>query len=116
MFPAYTGQAVQVREQKKTVVDLRAEHVEGLAELLIQPKSVYLCFLHRANALQTQITPISLAEALSQLTDNTIFWDRPDQLAYNSRVLMRLLGTANCYQLTLGTDIASIIATIDELA
>ncbi len=116
MFSIYSGKSVQVREQQKTVVDLRTDHLEQLAETVAQPTSFHLCFLQRANTSQSQLRPISFDHALSKLTDNTIFWNQPAELIYNSRVLTQLLKLAHCHQLVLGTDLAHIIATIAGLA
>lgn len=115
MFDGYSGPAVRVREQHKTVVDLRQTHPNRLAETLIRPASIYLCFVERSRTARTWLEPLPVAKALARLAGNTVYWDEPLQLQHNSDVLRKLIRIARLYYLKIGTDIPGIIATIDKL-
>ena len=115
MFPEYTGQSVQVREQRKTVVNLRLTHAELLVETVIKPQSVHLCFVERDGQAHTQLVTMSVAEALPWLTANTVYWDKVPQLALNSTTLQTLLRVANIYHITIGTNPVDIVNMVDKL-
>ncbi len=116
MFPEYGGQSVQVREHQKTVVSLRKTHSNQLVETLIMPEAIQLCFVERADTSSSRVANLSVVEVLNLLAENTVFWDEPEQLAHNSRILQKLIRVASLYRLTIGTDVDNIIATMDELA
>jgi hypothetical protein len=63
MFPAYSGQTVTVREQQKTVVNLRRSHPDNLVERVVRPERLALCFLERGNSPETIIRPLPAAQA-----------------------------------------------------
>jgi hypothetical protein len=115
LFSNYGGEAVQVREQRKTVVNLREVHPTRLVESLFTPATIQLCLVERNNAGQTEITPLPAAEAESVLTANSVYWDEPVRLAHNTAALQALLQTANLYRLRIGTEPAEIIRAIDHL-
>ncbi len=115
MFSASSGPTVQVREHHKTVLNLRSVHSAGLAENIIRPEVIKLCFVKRAAKSQTQVIDMTFEAALGQLNANTIFWAEADKLRSNSQLLINLLRVANCYCLILGTNTNNIIATIDKL-
>src|SRR5262249_132670 len=58
LFPEYNGERVQVREHTKTVVDLRAVHSDRLAESLMVPTNIQLCFIERGQSAATEATPL----------------------------------------------------------
>jgi hypothetical protein len=115
LFPEYSGAPVQVREQRKTVVDLRAAHPGQIIEELIQPASVTLCFTERAADRRTAIDPITAEAAQQWLAANTVYWDEPARLETNSKVLSQLLLTAKLYHLALGSDIAELISKMEQI-
>lgn len=115
LFPEYGGQQVRVREDRKTVVDLRPAHPDRLAERLASPAAIRLCFVERGGAARTEIAPLSAAEARPILAANTVFWDEPARLAHNTAALSRLLRAADLCRLRIGTDPAGLVAAVDEL-
>jgi hypothetical protein len=115
IFPEYSGPAVQVREHRKTVVDLRQTHPNRLAEGLITPASIHLCFVERADSVQTRAEALSPVQARPLLAENTIFWDEPQQLESNSATLQNFIRAAKLYRLILGSDPTRIIVTINKL-
>jgi len=116
MFPEYAGERVQVREHTKTVVDLRAVHPDRLAEALMTPSAIQLCFVERGPQTATHIRPIAVNEAFALVAPQTVFWNLPEALAHNTAVLNQLLHTASLYQLTIGSDVAQLVATLDTLS
>ncbi len=115
LFPHYTGEAVKAREQRKTVVNLRAVHPDRLAETLFIPSSIQLCFVQRSETKDTQVSPLTPTEAASLLADNTVYWDEPNRLAHNTAILSALLEIAGLFRLRIGTDTNKIISAIGQL-
>ncbi|NJN99908.1 MAG: hypothetical protein HC875_40280 [Anaerolineales bacterium] len=115
LFPNYTGEAVRVREQRKTVVNLRAVHGDRLAETLFTPQQIQLCLVERGGNSQTEIAPLSPAEAEPVLAANSVFWDEPSRLAHNTAALHALLESAALYRLRIGTEPDGIVQTIAKL-
>ncbi|GAB4456177.1 MAG: hypothetical protein Fur0044_50160 [Anaerolineae bacterium] len=115
LFSNYGGEAVQVREQRKTVVNLRAVHTDRLAETLFMPQQIHLCLVERSSNTQTEIAPLSPAEAEPVLAANSVFWDEPARLAHNTAALHVLLESAGLYRLKIGTEPEGIVQTIAKL-
>jgi hypothetical protein len=116
LFPEYSGQAVMVREQRKTVVNLRLAHPDRLVETLFTPALIQICYGERSGDRRTQIRPLALAEAAPLLAANTVYWDTPERLAHNTMVLELLLQTAQLYHLQIGTEQKGIVSALDNLA
>lgn len=117
LFPHYQGETVQVREQRKTVVNLRAVHPDRLVEQVIVPACVQLCFIERAvEARPTQVEAITVAEALPILAANTVYWNEAPQLVHNSAAIHALLGQADLYRLQVNLSLDDIVTTLDQLA
>jgi hypothetical protein len=116
LFPEYSGQRVLVREQRKTVVNLRQIHPGLLVEKTIRPTSILLCFLERGNTGQTSVEKISPEDALPLLAGNTVFWDEAERLAANNNTLHSFIRAAKCYQLKTDNNFEELLAAIDQLA
>jgi hypothetical protein len=115
MFPAYSGQTVTVREQQKTVVNLRRSHPDNLVERVVRPERLALCFLERGNSPETIIRPLPAAQAPQRLVGNTVYWDRPERLAHNQQTIAALLQSAAIYRVRLGSDPSGIAAAFQAL-
>ncbi len=115
LFPEYVGETVRVREQRKTVVNLRSAHPERVVERLIRPASIQLCFAQRSGTTQTEIIPLTPDRARSLIGANTVYWDIPRRLKHNYTILQALLPEAALFHLSLGSDPDGIIAAIDGL-
>jgi hypothetical protein len=115
LFPDYMGQAVRVREQRKTVIDLRAAHPEQLVDSLIEPRCIQLCFVERAPAARSRVTRLSPAEIIPVVAANTVYWDEPANLAHNSAILQGLIQTAELYRLEIGTEAEGVISALTKL-
>ncbi len=115
LWPEYTGEAVRVREQRKTVVDLRAAHPGQIIEQLITPAAITLCFTERGVERQTRVEPITPEAARERLAANTVFWDAPARLEHNTRILNHVLGNAHLHHLKLGSDPEHLISTLENL-
>ena len=116
LFPEYGGQRVQIREQHKTVVNLRQTHPGQLVEQTIRPKSIILCFLERGEGDGTSVETLSEEEAAPLLAGNTLFWDVPEKLAANNDTLKGLLRVASCYQIKTGNNYENLLSAIEALA
>jgi len=114
-FPEYTGQSVQVREDRKTVVDLRQVHPDHLVETCVYPEAICLCFVERANDARTQVSSLPAAEADRRLAAHTVFWNETSKLADNSTTLQSLIRVARLYRLVIGSDVNNIISTLDTI-
>jgi len=115
LFPEYTGQAVRVREQRKTVIDLRAAHPQQLVDSLIEPGRIQLCFVERAQSARTCVARLSPAEVIPAVAANTVYWDEPSNLAHNSAILQGLIQTAELYRLEIGAGAEGLISTLTKL-
>jgi hypothetical protein len=115
MFPELSGHPVKVREEQKTVIDLRAIHAERLAVRLLQPPHIHLCFMERGDAPETRIEPLSPEQALRQIGPNTVYWDAPSRLAHNTTTLLELVRAARLHRLLLGSSVPGIVAALDSL-
>jgi hypothetical protein len=115
-FPEYDGEAVRVREQHKTIVDMRAAHPGRVVESLVAPRSIHLCFVERAATLDTRIEPMSVAEAIPLLAANTVYWDDPARLEHNSATLHHLLRVAHLHRVRLGSDPDRLADAFNQLS
>jgi hypothetical protein len=115
LFPEYTGETIRVREQRKTVVDLRAAQSERLVETLITPVSIHLCFIEQSGAAQTLVSPLSPPEVWPRLMANTVYWDEPERLAHNDATLQVLLQVASLHRLEIGVEMTGIVAALADL-
>jgi hypothetical protein len=104
-----------VREQRKTVVNLRLAHPEHLAEALFMPEQIQLCYVERSPDSQTAITPLPVDEAAALLAANTVYWAEPERLHHNTTALQSLLQRASLYRLRIGSNSANIIDTLNQL-
>ncbi|HLF26103.1 MAG TPA: hypothetical protein VJG32_07195 [Anaerolineae bacterium] len=114
-FPEYSGETTRVREQQKTIVDLRAAHPNRVAEALIAPAQIHLCFVERRDRSDTQLTPADRADAAQMLSANTVFWNESAQLEHNTATLHHLLQTASLHRLFLGADPDGISTALNQL-
>ncbi len=116
-FPEYAdaGQPVQVREQRKTVVDLRAAHPGRVLETVLAPEVVHLCLVERDGGARTALEPIALDEVRRRLSANTVYWDTPPRLERNSAILDQLLASARCHRLRLGADPLQMVSLLETL-
>ncbi|MBL8058407.1 MAG: hypothetical protein JNK29_17010 [Anaerolineales bacterium] len=110
-FPEYAGE----REQRKTVVDLRAAHRERVVEAVVTPAALQLCFVQRGDGPRTALAPLAGEEARQAVAAYTVYWDEPQRLRANSRALEQLLETARCHTLRLGADPAGLLDTLETL-
>ena len=115
-FPEYSGQAIQVREHQKTIVDLRSAHPDRIVESLLTPEAIHLCFVERHDSPRTHIAPIGATEAAQIVSTNTVYWHTPEYLAHNSATLQHVLRTASLHRLRIGGDPDGIVAAFDRLA
>jgi len=115
-FPEYSGQAVQVREHQKTIVDLRSAHPDRTVESLLTPESIHLCFVERQEGSHSHVAPIDAAEAAQIVSANTVYWHTSEYMAHNSDTLHHLLQTASLHRLRIGSDPDSIVAAFNQLA
>jgi hypothetical protein len=115
LFPKYSGEAVQVREQRKTVVDLRATHPGQVVKSILRPSIIHVCLVERTSDHASHLRPLSPAEAAPTLAANTVFWDEPERLAHNTALLDRLMQTAHFHRLSIGTDTDSLMDTLEKL-
>jgi len=114
-FPEYAGEAVKVREHRKTVVDLRLAHPKGLVGALVVPDKIHLCFVERVDGAESRVAPLESAAARELLKANTVYWDYPSRLAHNSAALTHLLGIAHLHRLQIGSDPDKIISVMESL-
>jgi hypothetical protein len=114
-FPEYAGEAARVREHTKTIVDLRVAHPDRVAESLITPSAIHLCFVERRDGLTTRTEPIGAQEAATIVASNTVYWHEAAYLKHNTATLHHLLRTAHLHRLQLGADPDGIRAAIDLL-
>ena len=115
-FPEYSGQAIQVREHQKTIVDLRSAHLDRIVESLLTPESIHLCFVERHDSPRTHVARIDVTEAAQIVSANTVYWHTSEYLAHNSATLQHVLRTASLHRLRIGGDPDGIVAAFNQLA
>ncbi len=117
LFPEYAqaGQSVQVREHRKTVIDLRQTHPGQLVETVYRPSAIHVCLVERTTDYASHLTSLPSHDALPTLAANTVFWDEPHRLAHNTAVLNQLMQTAHFHRLSIGTDPDSLITALETL-
>ena len=114
-FPEYSGEVVRVREQRKTVINLRTAHPGHVAEELLTPASIQLCCVERGHTARTQVTPLTVANTLPILAANTVYWNESARLEHNTAALHTLLRQASLFCLKIGTDTDDLVTTINKL-
>lgn len=115
-FPEYAGDPLTVREQRKTVVDLRAAHPDAVVTTTVTPAVLHVCLTERrAGQPHTTLAPLPEAEARAALAAHTVYWDEPERLRTQTRSLEHLLTLAACHRLTLGADPAGVLTTLETL-
>jgi len=114
-FPEYTGETVCVREQQKTILNLRAAHPEQVVESLVKPVSIHVCFVERHALSRTDVSEVELPEAARIIAANTAFWNEASQVRHNSAILNHLLQTASLHRLHLGDDADLLVRAFDRL-
>lgn len=115
LFPQYAGEAVRVREHRKTVVDLRPVHPGQVLKSILRPSAIHVCLAERASEPGSHLAPLTPEAAAPALAANTVFWDEPARLAHNTALLTQLLGTAHFHRLSIGTDTRSLVDTLERL-
>lgn len=114
-FPEYTGETVRVREQQKTIVNLRAAHPDRVVESLVEPEAIHLVFVERRETPPTSVAAIDASEAARFIAGNTAYWNEAAQLAHNTATLQRLLQIAQLHRVYLGSDPQHFADTIRRL-
>jgi hypothetical protein len=114
-FPDYAGEAVKVREHRKTVVDLRLAHPTGVIESLVMPDKLHLCFVERGERAESKVAPLEPTTARELLRANTVYWDYAPRLAHNTAALTHLLGIAGLHRLQIGSDPDRIASIMESL-
>lgn len=115
LFPEYAGETVQVREHRKTVVNLRQAHPGQLSEAVYQPSAIHLCLVERSADDATHLAPLTYHDALPTLAANTVFWDEPQRLAHTTAILEQFTQTARLHHLSIGTDTHSLLDAMESL-
>jgi hypothetical protein len=115
LFPEYTGEAIRVREDRKTVVNLRVAHPERLVETLVKPAAIQLCFVEGRGTVQTRIEPLSPAQVWLRLMANTVYWDEAPRLVHHQATLQALAEQASLHYLKLGFEVEGLVAAVNEL-
>jgi hypothetical protein len=115
LFPEYAGERVQVREYRKTVVNLRQTHPSQLVETVFTPSTIHLCLAERTTDHASHLSSLTAHNAQPTLTANTVFWDEPQRLAHNTALLSQLMQTAHFHRLSIGTDTDSLVNTLEKL-
>lgn len=108
-FPDYAGQPVLVREQRKTVVNLRQLHPKQVLTTTFVPEHISLCFVERRESAATEVEPLAAADLPPLLAGNSVFWDEPARLQHHNAALEQLVRVASLYRLRLGTDVTGIV-------
>lgn len=115
LFPEYAGESVQVREHRKTVVNLRQAHPGQLVEGVFRPSAIHICLVERSPDDVSRFTALTAQDALPTLAANTAFWDEPHRLAHNTVILDQLTQTARFHHLSIGTDTQSLLVAMESL-
>ena len=113
LFPEYSGDRVRVREHTKTVVNLRAVHPDRLAESLVVPNTIHLCFVERGPAVA--LAPLDPLTALDLIAPHTVYWNTPSRLQANTATLHHLFSIATLHRLTLGADTNELVSMLNNL-
>jgi len=113
LFPEYAGERVVVREHTKTVVDLRVTHPNQLAELLVSPQHVHLCFIEQGT--EVALSPLDKQAAFDLIASQTVYWNTPSRLQINTSILHTALNTASLHRFTIGPQATDIVTALNTL-
>lgn len=108
-------QAEVVRDETKYSLDLRSVDPSWSHDGAFAPKRIDLCLLQRGNHPHTTISPASDAEVWQSVMHNSVFYDSAENWHRNLIQAERVVKTANCYTLTIGTDPQEIVATLAQI-
>jgi len=116
LFPGLAnGETTLVREDIKTIVDLRQMLPDGMTDLSLIPERVILCHLERGEGESTAIEPADPVALLEVMWPESSFVDEPHIMRSNAQALGELLSTAEVYRARLGTAIPEIRLAFDRL-
>lgn len=104
-----------VRDEIKQIFDLRKWNEERACTSAVYPQSVDLCLLTRHDAAHTILRPASPAAVWEAVMANSIFYDTAVAWQRNLAQINRLIARTRHHHLTIGTDPAHIIKTLDTL-
>ncbi len=105
----------QVRIETKYSVDLRRYDPALVYETAIWPTAIELCLLQRSDDGKTHLTPASQAAVLEAVMVNSLFYDTAAAWQHNFASIERLVDKARLHHLAIGTNVAEIIAAVDNL-
>lgn len=105
-----------VRGEMKYSVDLRRYNPALVCETAVRPRHLDFCLLSRSGKPHSHFTPAAYDEVMHAIMDNnSIFYDAAALWHSNLQLIDQCIRQSNCYHLTIGTDAAHIVTTVDEL-
>lgn len=117
LFPEWRGEGeeVSVHNVVKHIVNLRALAPHKMIEHSIFPKRVIVCLAERNGQPQTTAERLDPETAFARCLPDTLQLDEPEAMLRSLNVLRRLIESASCYRLALGTDADQLVETIERL-
>jgi hypothetical protein len=107
--------AEAVRDETKYSLDLRRFDEALVRQTAVSPQHITLCLLARHDEPDTIVTAVSPEQLQEAVMLNSLYYDTPDVWQRNLAQLQPLLTKAAVYQLTIGTNPAKIIQTVNNL-
>lgn len=105
--------AEPVRDETKYSIDLRRLDPELVCTAAVTPQAIELCLLGRHDRPETTLAPAAPATIWEAIMANSLFYDTPATWQRNLAQIERLVSRARAHHLTIGTDPAAIVATIN---
>lgn len=107
--------AEPVRDEVKYSVDLRRVDPELVWTAAVTPEAVDLCLLGLHDRPETTLAPAAPAMVWEAIMANSLFYDTAEAWQRNLGQIERLVTRARAYHLTVGTDPAGIVTTVNML-
>jgi hypothetical protein len=104
-----------VRRETKFRLDLHRLDPKLVHDELICPEKIVLCLLNRNGRAKTTVSAAGKREALETALVNSLYYDDAAGWQKNFEQIARLVEQADCYHLSVGTEVGDMIRVVDGL-
>ena len=116
-FPEFRSYLVPepMRDEIKYLVDLRQLAPHLVCEQAIYPQRVELCLLTRSGNDETHLTPVDRSTIWQAIMLNSLHFDTLAVWERNLALIEPLVERVRCHNLSVGSDVAGILSSVDSL-
>ena len=116
-FPEFQPYLVPepMRDEIKFLADLRQLAPRLVCEQAIYPERVELCLLTQSGNDETRLLPVDRSEIWQAIILNSLHFDTLAVWERNLALIELLVERARCHTLSVGSDVAGILSSVDSL-